>query len=134
MKRLFRSIVYHIFALWLTSTLIPSLSISGNLWGMLSAGATLALMMMLLKPLLAIIFLPVNILTLGLLSWLVNVVVLYLWTIFVPNVHLVTWIFPGISTAGFVVPAVNLSYTWTLVAVSLVIVCIVTALERLGDD
>lgn len=90
--------------------------------------------MMLLKPVLAIIFLPVNILTLGLLSWLVNVVILYLWTIFVPNVHLATWIFPGISTAGFVVPAVNLSYTWTLIAVSLVIVFIVTALERLGDD
>src|SRR3990167_5239534 len=122
MKKIFRSVVYYIFALWLTSTLIPVLSISGNLWGMLSAGTTLALMMLLLKPLLSIIFLPVNILSLGLLSWLVNVIVLYLWTIFVPNVRLVTWIFPGISTAGFVVPAVNLGYTWTLIAMSLVIV------------
>lgn len=134
MKRLLRSMVYYVFALWLTSTLIPALSISGNLWGMLSAGGTLTLMMMILKPILSIIFLPVNILTLGLLSWLVNVVVLYLWTIFVPNVHLAPWIFPGISTVGFIVPTVNLSYTWTLVVVSLVIVCIVTALERLGDE
>lgn len=134
MKKLFRSVVYYIFALWLTSTLIPSLSISGNLWGMLSAGTTLTLMMLLLKPLLSLIFLPVNILTLGLLGWLVNVIVLYLWTIFVPNVHLVSWLFPGISVAGFIVPPVNLSYTWTLVAMSLVIVFIKTALERLGDD
>ena len=134
MKKLFRSIVYYIFALWLTSTLIPSLSISGNLWGMLSAGTTLALMMLLLKPLLALIFLPVNILTLGLLSWLVNVIVLYLWTIFVPNVRLVPWIFPGISTAGFIVPEVSLSYTWTLIAVSLIITAIVTVLGNINEE
>jgi len=134
MKGLFRSIIYHVFALWLTSTLIPALSISGNLWGMLSAGGALTLMMMLLKPLLAIIFLPVNILTLGLLGWLVNVIVLYLWTIFIPNVRLTPWVFPGISTAGFVVPAVNLSYTWTLIAVSLVITAIVTVLGSINEE
>lgn len=134
MKRLLRSIVSHIFALWLASTLIPALSISGNLWGMLSAGGALTLMMMLLKPLLAIIFLPVNILTLGLLGWLVNVVVLYIWTVFVPNVRLVPWVFPGISIAGFVVPLVNLSYTWTLIVVSLVITAIVTVLGNINEE
>ncbi|MBI3956284.1 phage holin family protein [Candidatus Gottesmanbacteria bacterium] len=134
MKRLLRSVVYHVFALWLTSTMIPALSISGNLWGMLSAGFMLTIMMMLLKPLLSLIFLPINILTLGLLGWLVNVAVLYLWTVFVPNVSLVPWIFPGILAGGFVVPDVALPYTWTLIVVSLVITFIVTALWRLGDE
>lgn len=134
MKRLLRSVVYHVFALWLTSAMIPALSISGNLWGMLSAGFMLTIMMMLLKPLLSLIFLPINILTLGLLGWFVNVAVLYLWTVFVPNVVLSPWEFPGISAGGFVVPEVSLGYTWTLVVVSLVIMFIVTALERLGDE
>lgn len=134
MKCLLRSIVYHVFALWLTSALVPALSISGNVWGMLSAGFTLTIMMKLLKPLLSLIFLPVNILTLGLLGWVVNVVVLYLFTLFVPNVTLTPWIFPGISAGGFVVPQVNVSYTWTLIAVSLVIMFIVTSLNRMGDE
>ena len=66
MKKLLRSVVFHVFALWLTSAMIPALSISGNLWGMLSAGFTLAIMMILLKPLISLILLPVNIITLGL--------------------------------------------------------------------
>lgn len=134
MKHLLRSMVFHVFALWLTSAMIPALSISGNIWGMLSAGSMLTIMMMLLKPLISLIFLPINILTLGLLAWLVNVVVLYLWTVFVPNVGLTPWVFPGVSVHGFVMPALNLNYTWTLVIVSLVISSIVIALERLGDE
>lgn len=133
MRKLLRSVVFHVFALWLTSAMISSLSISGNLWGMLSAGFMLTIMMMLLKPLLSLIFLPINILTLGLLGWFVNVIVLYLWTVFVPNVSLGSWAFPGVSAGGFLVPEVKLSYTWTLVVVSLVIMFIVTALDRLGD-
>ncbi|MBI4066737.1 phage holin family protein [Candidatus Gottesmanbacteria bacterium] len=134
MKHLLRSVVFYVFALWLTSTMIPALAISGNLWGMLSAGLTLTVMMMFLKPILSLIFLPINMLTLGLLGWLVNVVVLYFWTVFVPNVRLAPWIFPGVSADGFIVPEINLSYTWTLVVVSLVIMFVVTALDRLGDE
>lgn len=134
MKTLLRSIVYYVFALWLTSTLIPALAISGNLWGMLSAGLVLTLMMIILKPLLSLIFLPINLLTLGLLRWFVNVVVLYLWTVFVPNVHVTPWIFPGVSAGGFIVPTLPLSYPWTLIVLSLVIMFIVTVLDRLGDE
>ncbi|MDP1723013.1 MAG: phage holin family protein [Candidatus Gottesmanbacteria bacterium] len=133
MKKFLRSIVFHVFALWLTSTLITSLSISGNAWGMLSAGFMLTVMMVLLKPLVSLIFLPINILTLGLLSWFVNVVVLYLWTLFVPNVSLVPWVFPGLNVGGFIMPSAQLSMPWTLVIVSLVIMFIVSALERLDD-
>lgn len=134
MKRFLRSVVFHVFALWLTSALIPTLVIAGNLWGMLSAGFTLSIMMVLLKPLISLILLPVNILTLGLLAWFVNVIVLYLWSVFVPQVTLRPWIFPGLSWGGFVVPTVSISYTWTLIIVSLVITTIVTVLEKINEE
>lgn len=134
MKWFLRSVVYHIFALWLTSTMISSLTITGNLWGMLSAGLMLALMMALLKPLLSLVMLPLNMLTLGLFAWVVNVIVLYLWTVFVPNVGISAWIFPGVSAYGFLVPEITLSYTWTLIVLSLVITFMVTVLHRLGDE
>ncbi|KKU25700.1 MAG: hypothetical protein UX37_C0015G0004 [Microgenomates group bacterium GW2011_GWA2_46_16] len=134
MKRLLRSVVFYVFALWLTSAMIPALSISGNLWGMLSAGLTLAIMMMLLKPLIALILLPVNILTLGLLGWFVNVIVLYLWSALVPQVTLGPWTFPGLSWGGFVVPPVNLSYTWSLIIISLVITAMVTVLGNINEE
>lgn len=133
MKGFLRSVVYHVFALWLTSALVPGISISGNVWGMLSAGCALAIMMMLLKPLVSLIFLPINMLTLGLLSWFVNVIVLYLWTVFVPNVSLSPWTFPGFSGAGFTLPSVALNFLWTLILVSLLVSSIVALLEQLGD-
>lgn len=134
MKHFFRSIVSFVFALWLTSALIPALTIAGNIWGMLSAGFTLAIMMILLKPLISLIFLPVNILTLGLLGWVVNVIVLFLWSALVPQVTLHPWMFPGLTWGGFVVPSANMSYTWTLIIVSLVITSVVSVLSNINED
>lgn len=134
MKYFFRSVVSFVFALWLTSALIPALVIAGNVWGMLSAGLMLTIMMILLKPLIALILLPVNILTLGLLRWFVNVIVLYLWSALVPQVTLRPWMFPGLTWGGFVVPPANLSYTWTLIAVSLVITAIVSVLSNINEE
>lgn len=134
MKKLLRRVIDHVFALWLTSAMIPTLSISGNLWGMLSAGFALTVMMILVKPLLSLIFLPINILTLGLLGWLVNVLVLYLWTVFVPNVRLTPWAFPGISAAGFVVPEAQFSYTWTLIIVALIITAIIAISSHINEE
>lgn len=134
MKRFFRFVVYHVFALWFVNAVIPSLAISGNLWGMLSAGLVLTMMMLLVKPLLSLIFFPINVLTLGLFGWFVNVIVLYLWTVLVPNVHLSPWVFPGISSAGFIIPEIQLSYTWTLIVISFLITVIVTALSKVNED
>lgn len=127
-------VVSFVFALWLTSALIPALEIADNVWGMLSAGFTLAIMMIILKPLISLILLPVNILTLGLLAWFVNVIVLYLWTVLVPQVTLRPWTFPGLSWGGFVVPTASVSYTWTLIIVSLVITAIVTVLGNINEE
>lgn len=134
MRRLLRSLVSHVFALWLTSSIVPTLTITGNLWGMLSAGSALTVMMLLVKPLLTLIFLPINILTLGLLGWMVNVAVLYLWTSLVPNVRLEPWTFPGVAASGFVVPAIHLSYPWTLTVVALVLTTIVHVLSSINED
>lgn len=134
MKHFFRSVVSFVFALWLTSALIPSLVIAGNIWGMLSAGLALTIMMIILKPLIALILLPVNILTLGLLGWFVNVIVLYLWSALIPQVTLRPWTFPGVTWGGFVVPPANLSYTWTLIIVSLVVTAIVSVLSNINEE
>jgi putative membrane protein len=134
MRIFIRRIVYYVFALWLSGNLITSLSISGNLWGMLSAGVALAVMMMVLKPLLSLLFFPINMLTLGLMGWLVNVAVLYLWSVFVPNVSISAWTFPGLSSDWLTLSPVSLSLPWTLVILSFAISLIVSGLEKLGDE
>ena len=62
---------------------------------LLMAGLVLSLLMLLVAPLLKILFIPINLLTFGLLSWVINVVVLYLLTVFVSGVSVVAWTFPA---------------------------------------
>jgi uncharacterized membrane protein YvlD (DUF360 family) len=70
------------------------------------------------KPIVKLLLLPINILTLGLARWLVNVIGLYLVTIAVSGFRIYPYYFPGINYNGFTAPPVRLSLFWTYVIVS----------------
>lgn len=119
MKHLVRTFLFNVFALWFTSTLLPALVIVGNWQTILLAGFTLSLLMLVVHPMLKILFIPINLITFGLMSWLINVIVLYLLTLFVPEVIVKPWVFLGATWAGFVIPSVNFNYFLALVAVAI---------------
>lgn len=126
--------LYNIFALWLTSQILPALTVPGDWKTILFAGLTLSLLMLLVKPILKILFIPINILTFGLLAWVVNVIVLYILTILVPEIVIQPWTFPGVVWEGFVIPAVTASYTIALIVTSLVITIITDVLHYVGGS
>lgn len=64
---------------------------------------------LLLVPMLKILFLPLNLLTLGLFSWLINVLALYALTTIVSDFQLIPYTFPGYYSNGFTLPAYDLS-------------------------
>ncbi len=133
MKYLLRVFLFNTFGLWITSQLIPALSLSANLNTTLLAGFVLSLLMLLVAPILRILFIPINILTFGLLSWFVNVIVLYLLTIFVPEVIVRPWVFPGINLLGFVVPVIQFRYFASLVVSSLVVTLFTNLLHTISE-
>lgn len=133
MKYILRTFIFSIFALWFTNQLIPALQIPGS-WQILAiAGVVLGLLTLIVKPILRILFIPINIITFGLLSWLIHVIVIYLLTIFMPEVRIVDFTFPGLSWAGFIVPQTHLSYYASLVAISLTITVIHDMLQELSE-
>ncbi len=134
MKHLVRVFLFNIFGLWLTSELLPTIQIPGGWQVMILAGFTLSLLMLFVAPVLKILFIPINILTFGLLSWVINVIVIYLLTVFVPEIQIVPWTFPGAGGAGFVIPSVYLSYTMALIATSLLITIITDVLHYVSED
>jgi putative membrane protein len=100
---------------------------------MLFAGLILSLLMLLVAPILRILFIPINIITFGLMSWAINVIVLWLLTIFVPNVTISAWTFPGTSWAGFVIPSMRLSYGLALIVVSLAVSFLVNVFHDISE-
>ncbi len=84
-------------------------------------------------PLLKITFLPLNILTLGIFAWLVNVVALYLLTSFVPEFRLIPYFFPGVSISGLQIPSMQLNVLEVAILTSFLIGFISHSLQWLCE-
>jgi putative membrane protein len=134
MKHLIRVFLFNVFALWLTSEIFPALVAPGGWQTILFAGFTLSMLMLIVTPILKILFIPINILTFGLLSWLINVIVIYLLTVFVPEIEVRSWLFPGGSWAGFVIPPIQLTLFWAYVVTSLLISMITDVLHYISEE
>ena len=133
MKYLVRVFVFNVFALWLASQLLPTIRVVTTWQALLSAGGVLSILMLIVKPILKILFLPINIITFGLLSWMVNVIVIYLLTVVASEVAIVSWTFPGGSALGFTMPQIKLTYGMALIASSLLITLIVSTLHSISE-
>lgn len=133
MKYLLRVFLFHCFALWLVSQIIPVLSMQGGIPTLLTAGGILSVLMIFVAPMLKILFIPINIITFGLLSWCINVIVLYLLTFIMPSVSIQAWRFPGAQWGGFVVPDMQLSYGMSLILISLSVSFLVNVFHDISD-
>lgn len=134
MKYFVKTWVFYVFALWLTKELFPAFIVSGSWTTVFLSGLILSLLMLIVKPILKILFIPINILTFGLLSWVVNVVVIYLLTLFAPNVSVTAWYFPGVSWQGFTIPGAQISYILCLIITAVGVTSITNFLENITDS
>jgi putative membrane protein len=134
MKGIVRSFLFHIVALWFTTQLIPTLVIIGNWQTLAGAGLVLTLLTLFIQPLLKILFLPINFLTLGLASWLVDVVLLWLLTVLVPRVQVAPWDFPGFSFAGITLASQRLSYPVSLIVTTFILMLTTSVLRSVSED
>ncbi len=92
------------FALWLTATLVPGVTITG--FGVaMGVAVVLGLLNALVRPVLVLLTLPVTIVTLGLFLWVINAAML----------GLSAWLLNGFAIAGFL-PAPLASLVLTFVS------------------
>lgn len=121
MKTLLRSYLINLGALWTSSQLIPSLSISGGLKGLLVGALAFMAANLILVPILKIMLLPLNLITLGLFAWLSNVLALYVLVLVVPSFSLSPYQFAGLDFEGLIIPSVTLSTFQAAIVVSFII-------------
>jgi len=85
----------------------------------LLAGFCLTLLFLVLKPVLNIISIPLNALTLGFFSVVTNGILFYLLTVFIPNVTIKAFTFYGVSFAGFIIPKVSINIFFAFIIIAL---------------
>ncbi len=134
MKHLIRVLLFNLFALWFVKEVFPALVVSGGVFTMLSAALGLSLLMLIVKPILKILFIPFNFLTFGIAGLFINVVVIYILTLIFPEVQIIPYTFPGLSWQGFMIPSVRFSYVGALVIVSAGVTIISHILHSVSEE
>lgn len=121
MKGFLRSFLINLFTLWSASQIVLGFKLEGDQQTYILGAAVLTLILIFIKPLLKLLFLPINFLTLGFFSWITNVVILYLLTLFVPQIKVLPFKFPGFSYQGFALPEIYFGALESFIVTSFII-------------
>lgn len=132
MRKILRFYLINVVSLWVTTQIVSGLTYTGGVKSLLIGGLAFSLINVLLVPLLKILFLPLNILTLGLFAWLINVLALYALTTVISDFRLLPFSFAGFTYNGLNIPAYDLTPFWVAVLASFIIGIITHFLQWLS--
>ena len=104
------NILATIITIAIIAWLVPGVSY-GSWVTLIIAGVVLALLEMLLRPVLKLLFLPINVVTLGFFGWVINVFILWL----------ATYLVPGFQINNLTVLGIALNQFFSLLVVSFLI-------------
>lgn len=131
MKSFIRNLVFYSIALFLLPILLAGVKISGGFGTIIFGGFTLTLLFMFVKPLLSIVTFPLNVITLGFFSFLVNVFLLYLLTVFIPAIRIQSFLFSGVEFLGFIVPQIQVNTIFAFLTTAFIVYSITSLLSWL---
>lgn len=121
MKRWIKGIILNSFVIFLAALVVPGLSYSNDYRVLILAAVALGLVNLFVRPIVKLVTLPINLITLGVFSWLINVLMLFLVTQTIPGFSITAFDFPGFDYQGFIVPGVQISLFWAYVVSSFII-------------
>src|SRR3989338_11683359 len=131
MKAIVRLIAINSLSIFLVSLFLPGLHVSGGCACCIIVGTLLTITSTILDPIIKIITLPFNILTLGFLSFLTTLAALFLITTFYGSIRVSAFTFEGFTFAGIVIQKIQLSYLLSFVVISATIYFLSALIEWL---
>jgi putative membrane protein len=133
MKSLLRTLLLNIAVVFFAAWILPGLSYSGNFQVLILTAAALGLVNMVVRPIVKLVTLPINLLTLGIFSWVINVLMLYLVTRLVPGFEVAAFHFDGWTYQGLILPAMEIGLLSSYVLSSFLISLLTSILGWLFD-
>lgn len=131
MKKLFRMVVFSAIAIYLTSLWNKGFILPNTLAMFIKATVAVTLIYYLVIPISKLVLLPLNIITLGMMSFLVYLFALHLLNSGFNFITIKDWIFNGASFLGLTVPKTSINYFFNLVLSSFSISFVINFLEQI---
>ena len=104
LRRVLYSWIVNVAAIWMASIFVDGVDYSEDFWILIVTGLVFGLVNLLVKPIVKLLALPLVILTLGIVLFFVNLLMLYI----------TAWIVPGFELQSF------MSAIWATLAITLV--------------
>ncbi|HOX95932.1 MAG TPA: phage holin family protein [Candidatus Woesebacteria bacterium] len=118
MKTLLRNTLINVLVFYVVSACYSGFSIYHDLKTLLTAAIIWMILNKIVKPIIKLLLLPINLITLNLFSWAVSLITLFLLPVLVSGITISPYWFPGISYQGFTIPSFHLSLFWSYVVTS----------------
>lgn len=119
MRKLIVKILGTAASFYVASYFLAGFKIDPTWSAYLIASVVFVIFNFLLSPIIKLLLLPINLLTLGLFRWLTGVLVLYLFDLLYDGIRIVSFIYPGYTSAFISLPSGPLALFWVLVLASL---------------
>ena len=126
MKSLIRMLLLNVAVVFFAAWVLPGLSYSNDFTILIFAAAALGIVNLVVRPIVKLITLPINLLTLGIFSWMTNVLMLYLVTRLIPGFEISAFHFEGFSYGGLNISAMEVGLLSSYVISSFVISLLTT--------
>lgn len=134
MKGLLRSVAINLLTLYLTSLIFVGFSITLSLPTLLTGAVMLTLINKVVKPLIKLLLLPINLVTLGLFRWAISVITLIILEALVEGISINSFQFSGLEYNGFVVPPFTISLIASYILTSILLRAISSSIRWLISD
>ncbi len=131
MKKIFRMIIFSALAIYLTSLWNKGFVVPLNLSDFFQGVIVIAIIYYFINPLTKIVLLPLNILTLGMVSFIAFFIIFYFFVSSFSFIEIKEWVFPGINWYGFNLEKMDINYLGNLILSSLSISLIINSFEKL---
>ncbi len=105
-----RSIAINLACVFITANILSGVvSYVGGYKTLLFAAVLISLINLLIKPIVNLLLLPINLVTLGVFRWVSNLVTLYIVTWLIPNLQIHPFAFGGLNITYVIIPHINFS-------------------------
>ena len=116
-------------ALFTLTQLIPAIVISNSWKGLFYAGFILSLLFYIIRPFLNLVMLPINLVTLNLSSWIVQIIIFYFWSVITNTVKISNWQFGGLNLGAITLSSFDLVKWQVIIAGAIVYIFVNKFLE-----
>ncbi len=133
MKKILQHYIIATLSLYFISSLVSGIIFDKGLESLLLAGVGLAVSLMIIKPIINVLLIPINLVTFGLFRWVSSAIALYLVILVVPGFKIINFSFSGYPTKWFSLPSFEFNGILAIIGFSFLISLFTSFLTWLID-